>query len=278
LLTGNAASVAAGAALSIAFQTTLGGKPATPQQAVLRLSPATGAPSAYVWARRRKGGAAGDLVVTVTHSEVERQIGRVPPPGALAAALLIGDPSATDPHPQGVEWPLGDVRFAEAVAAATGPGGAAAGNKANNNKPAKQPKLLTAAHQPAHNALPDIRHAFRRPERRAPAVVSLVFTALALLPLAALVPALLAAGANLKGWPSDPSAATWSTAFLASLAAFLALLVVFWLRLTLASALWPAVVLGSALWFSGWKALRAQATARVAAAGGGAAAGGKKAD
>lgn len=268
LLTGAASDVAAGAALSVAFQTTLGGKSAAPQQAMLRLSPSApasaGGPSAYVWARRRKGGEPGELVVTVTHAEVERQVGRVAP--ALAAALLVGDPSAAHQPPQGLEWPVGEVRFAEAVAAAAAAEGAATKTGPSSSK--KQAKLLTAAHQPLHNALPDVRHTFRRPDRRAPAAVALAFTALALLPLLALVPALAAAGANLKGWPSassDPSAAAWAAAFLASLAAVLALLVVFWLRLTLATLLWPALALGSALWYTGWRALRAHASARLAA-------------
>jgi oligosaccharyltransferase complex subunit delta (ribophorin II) len=244
--------VAAGAALSVAFQTTLGGKSAAPQQAVLRLveEQDQNGPSAYVWARRRKGGEPGDLVATVTHAEVERQIGRVP--AALAATLLVGEPSAA-PQPQGVEWRLGEVRFAEAAAGEGKPG--------SSSKKQATAKLLTAAHQPLHNALPEIKHAFRRPERRAPAPISLVFTALALLPLVALVPALAAAGANLKGFPSsDP---TWAAAFLASLAGVLALLVVFWLRLTLATVLWPGLALGSALWFTGWRALRAHASARL---------------
>jgi oligosaccharyltransferase complex subunit delta (ribophorin II) len=262
-----AAEVPAGVALSVAFQTTLGGKPAAPQQAVLRLGGNDDGPSAYVWARRRKGGEAGDLVVTVTHAEVERQIGRAPA-AALPATLLVGDPSAA--APQGVEWALGEVRFAEAVQRAAGDGSSSSSSSSNAKHQHQQPKLLTAAHQPLHNALPDIRHTFRRPERRAPAVLSLAFTALALLPLAILVPALLAAGANLKGWPSsggsDPSSAgAWAAAFLASLAATLGLLVVFWLRLTLATVLWPAVALGSALWYTGWRALRAQAALRVAA-------------
>jgi len=249
--------VPAGGALSVAFQTTLGGEPAAPQQAVLRLSPLAGAqdggPSAYVWARRRKGGSDGDLIATVTHAEVERQVGRVP--AALAATLLVGDPAAAaaaggSGGGAGVEWALGEVRFAEAAAAAPATG--------------KQAKLLTASHQPLHNALPDIRHTFRRPERRAPAAVSLAFTGLALAPLALLVPALVAAGANMKGWPSDPAAAAWAVAFLGSLAATLLLLVVFWLRLTLATLLWPATGMGFALWFSGWKALKAHASARLA--------------
>lgn len=268
LLTAAASKVPAGASLSVAFQTTLGGKSAAPQQAVLRLVAAEdqAGPSAYVWARGRKGGEAGDLVVTVTHAEVERQIGRVP--AALAATLLVGDPSAA-PQPQGIEWRLGEVRFAEA---SEGGAGASKGSSSTTKKQATA-KLLTAAHQPLHNSLPEIKHAFRRPERRAPAALSLLFTALALLPLVALVPALAAAGANLKGFPSsDP---TWAAAFLASLAGVLGLLVVFWLRLTLATVLWPGLALGSALWYTGWRALRAHASARLVDEGG---VGGKKKD
>jgi oligosaccharyltransferase complex subunit delta (ribophorin II) len=92
-------------------------------------------------------------------------------------------------------------------------------------------------------ALPEKHHTFRPPHRRAPAVVSLVFTALVLAPLVAFAAVLLRLSSKSSAGTSSSSSASssgltpWRAAYLVCIAAVLALFGLYWLRLTMAVAL-----------------------------------------
>jgi oligosaccharyltransferase complex subunit delta (ribophorin II) len=90
-------------------------------------------------------------------------------------------------------------------------------------------------------ALPEKHHTFRPPHRRAPTVVSLVFTALVLAPLVAFAALLQRLSSKSKSSASSTGSSSgltpWRAAYLVCIAAVLALFGLYWLRLTMAVAL-----------------------------------------
>jgi oligosaccharyltransferase complex subunit delta (ribophorin II) len=181
-----------------------------PQQAFLRLTVRGSGDAAYFAATKAKG---GGLVVTAKHDELQKQVGTQP--GTYDAALLVGDSRSAQP----VDWSLGEVKVLYAP-------------QDDGSQPEAKPyRTLDATFRPK----PEILHQHRQPERRAPAVVSLFFSLLALAPLAAYVVMALSLGANLKGFPSG-AAFLPAAAFHAGLAAICALYLLFWLQLNLMQA------------------------------------------
>lgn len=191
-----------------------------PQQAFLRLTARGSGDAAYFAATKAK---AGGLVVTAKHDELQKQVGTQP--GTYDAALLVGDSRSTQP----VEWALGEVKVLYPP-------------QDDGSQPEAKPyRALDAAFRPK----PEITHQHRQPERRAPAVVSLFFSLVALAPLAAFLLVALQLGANLKGFPSGASFLP-AAAFHAGLAAICALYLLFWLQLNLMQTVPILVALGAA--------------------------------
>jgi len=103
----------------------------------------------------------------------------------------------------------------------------------------------------AHASLPLITHKFRDPSRRPPAIVSLAFAALAIVPLLALVLMLLpAAGASLRGFPSGAGAVS-ALAFHALLAAVLVIYSLYFYELNMMQVLTYVGVLALPLLYTG---------------------------
>ncbi|KAI7837704.1 hypothetical protein COHA_008497 [Chlorella ohadii] len=189
-----------------------------PQQAFLRLTARGSGDAAYFAATKAKG---GGLVVTAKHDELQKQVGTQP--GTYDAALLVGDTRSAQP----VEWALGEVKVLYPP-------------QDDGSQPEAKPyRPLDATFRPK----PEIVHQHRQPERRAPAVVSLFFSLVALAPLAAYVVAALRIGANLKGFPTGASFLP-AAAFHAGLAAICALYLLFWLQLNLMQTLPILAILG----------------------------------
>lgn len=113
-------------------------------------------------------------------------------------------------------------------------------------------------------ALPPIVHTHRAEREQPPAAVPLAACAVLLLVLAGWLTA-LPRFASSRLAPGAAGAAP--AAFLVLLASALALLVWFWLRLTLQDALLPAAALSVAMLLAGHVALARLAAARVALAG-----------
>jgi len=274
-------AAAAATAAQVSFRVSAGGKPATPEQAVLMVSSrAHPALAAYIAAKRRADGA---HAAALTAAAIERQVGKAG--GDFTVTLLLGDAAA----PAGLRWELGELSLPSTGAPA---------------------KLATAASGPAAHAKPEIVHLQRAPERMPPAAVSWAFTAAVLAPLGAVLAAM--GGFNLRararaaarcccrrtppllphaaagcccrrrarmcahvaacrccyprpdrqGWPSG-SASLWAAAFHAGLAAMLGLYAAFWLKLNLLQTLPLAAGLGVCVAGAGYKALSALADARL---------------
>lgn len=207
--------------LKVAFSVEAGGAPARPQQAFLRLTSAETGAAAYFAAT--KGGEGGGLVALATSAGVAKQLGTLQG-GAFAAALLLGDAGAAAP----LEWALGEVTVRHPPLE-------------DGSQPAAGPaRAVDSLYAP----LPEIVHLHRKPEKRAPSAVALVFTAAAAAPLAALLAGLAAVGANVKGFPTGAGFVA-AAGFHGGLAAVLGLYLLFWLRLNLAQAAALALALGT---------------------------------
>lgn len=227
----------AGQSVEVSFTPQLDGAATKPQQAMLMaVSKEQPALVAYAVAKAKKDGL---HVATLATAAVEKQLG--PLGGEFDVALLLGDPAA----PHGLSGSIGSLALPDVGDA--------------------KPKLLTAASQPTNNLKPNIEHIFRPPASRPPAIVSLVFTGLALAPLVFLLGALGLLGVNLKALPVGP-ASLWVLLFHGGIAALLGLYLLFWLRLNLATTLPLALGLGLFIAATGYKALGALSDARLAEA------------
>ncbi|KAL4442492.1 hypothetical protein ABPG77_005076 [Micractinium sp. CCAP 211/92] len=183
-----------------------------PQQVFLRLTARATGGAAYFAAVKAKD---GSLYATAKSAEVQKQVGTQS--GAYELALVVGDARTAQP----LLWVLGEV---EVLLPPLDDG----------SQPAAAPyRAIDSLFQP----LPEILHMHRAPERRAPAVVSLLFTLVAVAPLGAFVVLAVRAGANLKGFPTDGAGFLAAAGFHTGLAAILGLYVLFWLRLNLMQTL-----------------------------------------
>lgn len=228
------------------------------------------------------------------------------------------------PHDDGLQPPSQPLHATQVGAVGAGTGAEPSAGWLDA-PPSPRPRLLATsrlllatdhAHAPLRApqelfvAKPEIKHAHRAPERRAPAIVPLLFVGAALAPLAALGAVLLRLGANLKvgrgatlgaeagqrcwqrcclrwqplAWPlptavgrscnphphsmhsqalpTGGAGALWAIGFHGGLAATLALLFLFWLRLTLMQLLPLLGGLGAFTAACGSRALAHAAAAR----------------
>lgn len=110
--------------------------------------------------------------------------------------------------------------------------------------------------------LPTIAHQFKRAEPQPPVTVSSLFTLAVAVPALILLVGLFVVGANLRAFPSG-TMAVFALFFQISLAAVLALLVFFWLRLKLIPTLYGLVILSAPTVFFGRKTLTHLANQRA---------------
>lgn len=126
--------------------------------------------------------------------------------------------------------------------------------------------------------LPEKHHTFREPEVRPHAGVSLLFTVLALAPLAGLGYGMRRGGANLERLPSAGTGRAWCAAFQACMVGFVLLFATYWAALTMAYTLRVLAVLSVATALTGRKALQTLAVDDAARANATAVAGHTKVD
>lgn len=124
--------------------------------------------------------------------------------------------------------------------------------------PANSGKAVSPAPHASLAAKPVITHAFKTPEKRPHATVSTFFTALALAPLLILLGGFAAAGANISKFPTDSDFFS-AVAFVATIGAILALIVLYWLALNLVQTLGYLAILSLPTIFFGNRALSALA-------------------
>ncbi|CAM9519989.1 unnamed protein product, partial [Sphacelaria rigidula] len=105
--------------------------------------------------------------------------------------------------------------------------------------------------------LPEKHHTFRQPEARPPAGVSLLFTILALAPLAAFVGWLRNGGGDLRRLPHSESGRLWCLAYQASMVAVVGLFVTYWFALTMSYTLQLLAMLSLVTTWTGRQALQA---------------------
>ncbi|KAK6018791.1 hypothetical protein OSTOST_15597 [Ostertagia ostertagi] len=109
-----------------------------------------------------------------------------------------------------------------------------------------------------YDVLPEIKHAFRQPEKRPPTIVSDTFTLICSAPLLLLLVLWFRIGLNFGNMPLS----LWTLIFHGSLTALFALYFVFWLQLNMFGTLKYLAVVGSLTYFAGNRVLRAVAEKR----------------
>ncbi|KAG2445474.1 hypothetical protein HXX76_000090 [Chlamydomonas incerta] len=202
--------VPAAGSIDVSLSVKKGGEAFKAQQVMLMLKSKSLGLAAYAVGKLKSG----SYSLSINAAAVEKQIGKAP--GEYEATLLIGDPST----PKGISYALGTAELLFSGA---------------SNAPEPAAVVRTAKFQAANNIKPEIAHIFRAPEKRPPAIVSLVFAGLALAPLAIVILYVpIATGVNFKAWSAAPLAALL---FHGGLAAMLLLYLLFWLKLNLAQTL-----------------------------------------
>lgn len=146
-----------------------GGKALQPEQALLRLTSVVSGKTAFFTAGKLKD---NKVEFIASSSGIEDQMGTQG--GAFDTLLIIGSstPAAA------IQWGFGQVEFLHRPT----PDG-------------NQPSAPSTRMESAIEVKPEIVHQHRVPEKRAPAIVSMIFTAFILVPLAAFVLAAINMGA-----------------------------------------------------------------------------------
>lgn len=210
-----------------------GGKAIQPEQALLRLTSVVSGKTAFFTAGKLKG---DKLEIIASSSGIEDQMGTQG--GAFDTLLIIGssNPAAA------IQWGFGQVEILHRPT----PDG-------------NQPSAPSARLESAIEVKPEIVHQHRIPEKRTPAIVSLVFTAFIFVPLAAFVLAAINLGAMPTAFPKTGSARLYALGFHGSIAAILVLYIMFWLGLNLMHTFPIAFILEIIIFVFGTKASAAAA-------------------
>ncbi len=225
---------------------------AAPHQVFVRFTHAGTGLDTFFVAAPVDGAPAGEFSVSVSLAEESQTFLQRSGPHEVTA--LVGGPLVTPP----ISARLGliDLRFPEA----------------------KERKWPIYARPLLHETdvslgpLPEKHHTFREPEVRPHAGVSLLFTALALAPLAGLVSGVRRGGMNLRRLPAAGAGRAWCAAYQACMVGVVLLFVAYWAALTMAYTLRVLAVLSLVTTLTGRKALQSLAVeeAKSGAAGGGA--------
>lgn len=178
------------------------------------------------------------LTAIATTQHIQKQIGNQG--GLFDVALLLGDPSTAG----GLLWQLGTVDVVHALL------------------PSGTSDVIRPRHMHRPAKLPEIEHMHRPPEALPPAIIPVVFTGVVLLPLAALLTALMGLRVNVKGFPTG-STAVWATLFHVGIGAILVLYVIFWLQMNLLEIIPPLLILGPVCVLTGHRTLSAVYNARL---------------
>jgi oligosaccharyltransferase complex subunit delta (ribophorin II) len=201
-----------------------------PEQAVVRLTSTQRGSSAYFAAGEAKS--SEGLEVVFTAEGIQKQLGTQG--GLFEAVLVLG---AAAPLVAS-EWTFATIHVTHRPLP-------------DGTQPPPPSTALERVSQPK----PEIKHVFRPPVKRAPAIVSLVFTVIVLLPLFA-----FCLGAFKLGFvPDITSGGAYMMCYHVGLAAILAVYLLFWLRLNLVQTLPILGVLEVLTLATGMKAARSVA-------------------
>lgn len=153
--------------------------------------------------------------------------------GKYTAFLIVGDPIIRTP----LNWPFADFTL---------------------TLPSIAPEVVPKSQRVNYDALPEIKHMFRQPEKRPPAVVSDAFTFICLSPLLLLLGLWFRIGLNFGNMPGS----IWTLFFHGGLAALFALYFVFWLQLNMFDTLKYLALIGGFTYLAGNRVLKAIADKR----------------
>lgn len=227
-----------------------GAAAAAPHQVFVRFTHVeTGLDTFFVAVPVEEGGGGGEFAVSVSLGEESQTF--LQRSGSYGVTALVGGPLVMPPF--SVELGAVELLFPEA-------------------KERKWPiyaRALLHETDVSLGPLPEKHHTFREPEVRPHAGVSLLFTILALVPLAALGYGIRRGGANLQRLPSAGAGKAWCAAYQACMVGFVLLFVTYWAALTMAYTLRLLAVLSVATTLTGRKALQSLALAEEGGEGGG---------
>lgn len=231
---------------------------AAPHQVFVRFTHAGTGLDTFFVAAPVDGGPAGEFSVSVSLAEESQTF--LQRSGAHEVTALVGGPVVMPP----ISARLGliDLQFPEA-------------------KDRKWPiysRALLHETDVSLGPLPEKHHTFREPEVRPHAGVSLLFTALALAPLAALVSGMRRGGMNLRRLPAAGVGRAWCAAYQACMVGVVLLFVAYWAALTMAYTLRVLAVLSVVTTLTGRKALQSLAVEEEEAKCGGGASRGSGVD
>ena len=177
-------------------------------------------------------GAGGTFKVAMTTKDIAAGMGNVS--GEHRLIVAVGDPGLATSY----FWELATLTIKH--------------KRTASGKAPAQPKL---AYFDSLGALTEITHLMRPPEKRPPAIVSLLFAGLTAAPLVLLVNGLKGQGVNLKRLPKGGVARLDAALFVGGIVAILGLYVVYWLGMTLLAMLPILGGLGAFTWVFGYRAL-----------------------
>lgn len=221
---------------------------AAPHQVFVRFTHAETGLDTFFVAAPVDGGGAGEFSVSVSLGEESQTF--LQRSGAYEVTALVGGPLVMPPVSE--RFGLIELQFPEA----------------------KERKWPIYARPLLHETdvslgpLPEKHHTFREPEVRAHAGVSLLFTALALAPLAGLALGMRHGGANLRRLPGAGAGRAWCAAYQTCMVGIVVLFATYWAALTMAYTLRVLAVLSLATTLTGRKALQSLAVEAEGGRGG----------
>ncbi|CAM9301752.1 unnamed protein product, partial [Hapterophycus canaliculatus] len=218
------------------------GGAAAPHQVFVRFTHVDTSTDTYFVAAPVEGGAGdagGDFAVSVSLGEESQTF--IQRSGAYEVTALVGGPLVMPPVSEklgriglvfppakGRKWPIYERPLLHETDVSLGP-------------------------------LPEKHHTFREPEVRPHAGVSLLFTVLALSPLAGLAYGMRRGGANLRRLPAGGAGRAWCAAYQACMVGVVLLFVTYWAALTMAYTLRVLAMLSLVTTLTGRKALQSLA-------------------
>ncbi|GMH40833.1 hypothetical protein BSKO_08737 [Bryopsis sp. KO-2023] len=224
------------ASMKVAFKVLADTAAFSPHQAMIMLQSRSVDVAAYFVPKARQGAL---FSATITSKAIEERIGTLG--GMFDVSVVVGDPAIVG----GVIWNIGEIEVLHKPRA----------DGEQPEAPPLPPYLYIS------RAKPEIVHQHRPAEQEAPASIAVGFSVLSLLPLVWLVATLTTLDHKAKIVPKGMGG-IWVMLFHFGLAAFLCLIVLFWLKLNLLQTLLPLAGLSVYCIVTGHRALSALAATR----------------
>ncbi|CAI4228246.1 unnamed protein product [Auanema sp. JU1783] len=198
-----------------------GGSTVVAQQVFIVLSHSTSGAEYYYAAKSVGNSYVADIGLAKAHSEWGAQSGK------YTIKVYVGDATMKNV----IEWAYADLSLTLLPAPV---------------------EIVPKTQEVVYEPLPEIKHLFRQPDKRAPAFLSSLFTVACLSPLGVLFILWLRIGINFGNMPASP----WVLLFHSGLAAVFGLYGVFWLQLNMFETLKYLAIIGTFTFLAGNRLLR----------------------